>query len=193
MKMTITTIITLIIIGLAAGILSGLVGVGGGIIMVPLFILFLGLSQHNAQGLSLAVMLPPVTFLAVYNYHKAGGGSIVHVGSEAGIVGIKNQLAYNVSKAAVIMMAKSMAIDLAKYNVRVNTVCPGTTETPLVKAAIEKSPDPTETRKALESCRPANRLGLPEEIASAILFMASDEPGYATGSSLVIDGGMTAW
>ncbi len=76
MKMTITTIITLVIIGLSAGILSGLVGVGGGIIMVPLFILFLGLSQHNAQGLSLAVMLPPVTFLAVYNYHKAGGGSI---------------------------------------------------------------------------------------------------------------------
>ena len=124
---------------------------------------------------------------------KAGGGSIVHVGSEAGIVGIKNQLAYNVSKAAVIMMAKSMAIDLAKYNVRVNTVCPGTTETPLVKAAIEKSPDPTETRKALEGCRPANRLGLPEEIASAIAFIASDEPGYATGSDLIIDGGMTAW
>ncbi len=74
--MTITTIITLIIIGLAAGILSGLVGVGGGIIMVPLFVLFLGVSQHNAQGLSLAVMLPPVTFLAVYNYHNAGGGSI---------------------------------------------------------------------------------------------------------------------
>lgn len=74
--MTVGTVIVLIIIGLAAGILSGLVGVGGGIIMVPLFILFLGLSQHNAQGLSLAVMLPPVTFLAVYNYHKAGGGSI---------------------------------------------------------------------------------------------------------------------
>lgn len=74
--MTVGTVITLIIIGLAAGILSGLVGVGGGIIMVPLFILFLGLSQHNAQGLSLAVMLPPVTFLAVYNYHKAGGGTI---------------------------------------------------------------------------------------------------------------------
>ena len=74
--MTTGTVLTLIIIGLAAGILSGLVGVGGGIIMVPLFILFLGLSQHNAQGLSLAVMLPPVTFLAVYNYHKAGGGSI---------------------------------------------------------------------------------------------------------------------
>ncbi|MDD3722783.1 MAG: sulfite exporter TauE/SafE family protein [Lutibacter sp.] len=72
--MTITTILILIIIGLSAGILSGLVGVGGGVIMVPLFVLFLGLTQHNAQGLSLAVMLPPVTFLAVYNYQKAGGG-----------------------------------------------------------------------------------------------------------------------
>jgi uncharacterized membrane protein YfcA len=77
MKMTVTTILILIIIGLSAGILSGLVGVGGGIIMVPLFVLFLGLTQHNAQGLSLAVMLPPVTFLAVYNYHTAGtGGNI---------------------------------------------------------------------------------------------------------------------
>ena len=74
MKMTVTTILILIIIGLSAGILSGLVGVGGGVIMVPLFVLFLGLTQHNAQGLSLAVMLPPVTFLAVYNYQKAGGG-----------------------------------------------------------------------------------------------------------------------
>ncbi|OGS71438.1 MAG: permease [Flavobacteria bacterium RIFCSPLOWO2_12_FULL_35_11] len=75
--MTVTTILILIIIGLSAGILSGLVGVGGGIVMVPLFVLFLGLTQHNAQGLSLAVMLPPVTFLAVYNYHTAGtGGNI---------------------------------------------------------------------------------------------------------------------
>jgi len=70
--MTASTIVLLIIIGLAAGILSGMVGVGGGIIMVPLFVIFLGLTQHNAQGMSLAVMLPPVTFLAVYNYHKAG-------------------------------------------------------------------------------------------------------------------------
>ncbi|MDT0552220.1 sulfite exporter TauE/SafE family protein [Urechidicola vernalis] len=70
--MTLSTILILVIIGLCAGILSGLVGVGGGVIMVPLFVLLLGLTQHNAQGMSLAVMLPPVTFLAVYNYHKAG-------------------------------------------------------------------------------------------------------------------------
>lgn len=70
--MTLSTLLILIVIGLIAGILSGLVGVGGGILMVPMFVIFLGISQHNAQGMSLAVMLPPVTFLAVYNYHKAG-------------------------------------------------------------------------------------------------------------------------
>ena len=74
MKMTVSTVIILIIIGLSAGILSGLVGVGGGILMVPMFVIFLGFTQHNAQGMSLAVMLPPVTFLAVYNYHQSGDG-----------------------------------------------------------------------------------------------------------------------
>ncbi len=70
--MTITTIIILIIIGIAAGIFSGLIGVGGGLIMIPLFVLLIGLNQHEAQGLSLAVMLPPVTLLAALNYHQAG-------------------------------------------------------------------------------------------------------------------------
>ena len=70
--MTLSTIIILLIIGLLAGVLSGMVGVGGGILMVPMFVFFLGLTQHNAQGMSLAVMLPPVTFFAVYNYHKSG-------------------------------------------------------------------------------------------------------------------------
>ncbi len=70
--MTITTIIILVIIGIAAGIFSGLIGVGGGLIMIPLFVLFIGLNQHEVQGLSLAVMLPPVTLLAALNYHQAG-------------------------------------------------------------------------------------------------------------------------
>ena len=72
MKMTVTLVLTLVIIGLLAGFLSGLIGVGGGIIMVPMFLIFLGFTQHQAQGLSLAVLLPPVTFMAVYNYHQAG-------------------------------------------------------------------------------------------------------------------------
>lgn len=70
--MTVATFIILVIIGCIAGLFSGLIGVGGGLIMIPLFVLFLGLSQHKAQGLSLAVMLPPVTILAAWNYHKEG-------------------------------------------------------------------------------------------------------------------------
>jgi uncharacterized membrane protein YfcA len=71
-NMTTTIIVSLIIIGLLAGILSGLVGVGGGIIMVPLLVLFVGFSQHQAQGTSLAVLAVPVTAFAVFNYYKAG-------------------------------------------------------------------------------------------------------------------------
>jgi len=123
---------------------------------------------------------------------KGGGGSIVNIGSEAGIVGIKNQVAYNVSKCGIIALTKSTAIDFAANNIRVNCVCPGTTETPLVKAAVERAPDPAAARRALEEVRPANRLGRPEEIAAGILYLASDESLYATGSILPIDGGYTA-
>ncbi|MBT8263605.1 MAG: sulfite exporter TauE/SafE family protein [Bacteroidia bacterium] len=70
--MRMTTILSLIIIGLLAGILSGFMGVGGGVIMIPLMILFLGYDQHQAQGMSLAVLAVPVTFVAAYTYHKAG-------------------------------------------------------------------------------------------------------------------------
>lgn len=120
-------------------------------------------------------------------------GNIVNVASEAGIVGIPGQVVYNVSKAAVISLTKSTAVDLAQYNVRVNAICPGTTETPLLKASLAKEKDPITARKVLEDCRPAKRLGKPEEIAAGILFLASEESGYATGSSLVMDGGYTAW
>lgn len=70
--MTFNTILTLVLIGILAGILSGLVGVGGGVVMVPLLIFFFGYSQHQAQGTSLAVLAVPVTLLAAYNYHKEG-------------------------------------------------------------------------------------------------------------------------
>ena len=123
---------------------------------------------------------------------KGGGGTIVNVGSEAGIVGIKNQVAYNVSKSGVISLTKSAAIDFAADNVRVNCVCPGTTETPLVKAHLNATPEPEKARRELQAVRPANRLGRSEEIAAGILYLASDESPYATGSILSIDGGYTA-
>lgn len=120
------------------------------------------------------------------------GGVIVNVGSEAGIVGIKKQVAYNVSKSGIIALTKSIAIDFAADNVRANCVCPGTTETELVKEVLNRTSDPERVRRELEIVRPANRLGQPEEIAAGILYLASDESPYATGAMLSIDGGYTA-
>jgi hypothetical protein len=123
---------------------------------------------------------------------RGNGGVVINVASEAGLVGIAGQVAYNASKAGVISMTKSMAVDFGRQGVRVNAVCPGTTETPMVKNALKKSKDPEKERRKLEEYRPLNRLGRPEEIAAAILAMASDHLGYATGSVLSIDGGYTA-
>ena len=119
-------------------------------------------------------------------------GTIVNVASEAGVVGIAGQAAYNVSKAGVIALTRSCAVDLAADGVRVNSVCPGTTWTPLVEAAVARAQDPDAARRRLETVRPMNRLGTPDEIAAAVLFLAGQEAGYATGACLSVDGGYTA-
>ena len=123
---------------------------------------------------------------------RGKGGAIVNVASEAGLVGIRNQVAYNVSKAGLVSMTKSCAVDFASQGIRVNCVCPGTTDTPLVQAAVALAADSKKARKALEEVRPANRLGTPEEIAAAVVFLAGDSAGYATGAVLSVDGGYTA-
>lgn len=120
------------------------------------------------------------------------GGVIINVSSEAGLVGIKGQVAYNVSKAGMIALSRSCAVDLAQHGIRVNCVCPGTTHTPLVQNAIAQADDPEAARRQLETARPLNRLGTADEIASAILYLASDGAAYATGAVLSIDGGYTA-
>jgi len=123
---------------------------------------------------------------------KKRKGTIVNIASEAGLVAFKNQVAYNVSKAAVISFTKSIAIDFAKNNIRANVVCPGTTITPLFKKLLAESEDPEEIKRQFESLRPLNRLGKPEEIAMATLCLASNKLAYATGSVFSIDGGYTA-
>lgn len=128
---------------------------------------------------------------AVPIMEKQGGGVIINVSSEAGLVGIKGQVAYNVSKAALIGLTRSLAVDHAPL-IRVNCLCPGTTATPLVEEAVQRSDNPAQARRNLEQIRPMNRLGMPEEQAAAILALASDELAYATGAVLSVDGGYTA-
>ena len=123
---------------------------------------------------------------------RQGGGVIVNVASEAGLVAIPRQLAYNVSKAGLVMFTKSLAVDLAARGIRVNCVCPGTTDTPLVQEAVRRAADPEAARRRLETIRPLGRLGRAEEIAEAIVFLASESCGYATGAVLAVDGGYTA-
>jgi NAD(P)-dependent dehydrogenase (short-subunit alcohol dehydrogenase family) len=122
----------------------------------------------------------------------AGGGVVVNVSSEAGIAAVPEQVAYNVSKAALLMLTQSIAVDHADDGIRAVSICPGTTRTALVEEAIASAADPQAHESWLASARPAKRLGRPEEIAAAIVFAASDDAGYMTGSHLVIDGGYTA-
>jgi meso-butanediol dehydrogenase/(S,S)-butanediol dehydrogenase/diacetyl reductase len=122
---------------------------------------------------------------------KAGKGSIVNIGSEAGITGWENATAYAASKGGVVNMTRCLALDFAEHNIRANCVCPGTTETPMLKKALAIAPDPKKARRFFEA-RPLLRLGRPEEIAAGILYLASDESLYATGAILSIDGGKTA-
>ena len=129
---------------------------------------------------------------AVQAMRVGGGGVIVNVSSEAGIVAVPRQVVYNVSKAGLIMLTKSIAVDHAKDGIRAVTVCPGTTRTPLVEEAIAGAPNPAEHERVLASSRPANRLGRPEEIASAIVYVASEEASYLSGTEIVVDGGYTA-
>jgi NAD(P)-dependent dehydrogenase (short-subunit alcohol dehydrogenase family) len=121
----------------------------------------------------------------------AGGGKIVTLGSEMGIVAVPESPAYNASKGAVIMFTRSIALDLIRYNIRVNALCPGITRTPLLQQEVDLSPDPAATAAAQAEWAPILRVADPIEIAKGALFLASDASSFAVGSCLVLDGGFT--
>ncbi len=123
---------------------------------------------------------------AVPHMERAGGGSIVCIASVAGMTGEMGQVAYNTSKHGVIGLVRCMAYDHAAAGIRVNAVCPGAIDTPLLE------PLPAERRTRLESMHLMGRLGHPEEIARAVLHLASDESSFTTGAAYVVDGGYTA-
>lgn len=124
---------------------------------------------------------------------REGGGAIVNTASVGAAVGIKARAAYCASKGGVAALTKAMTMDHAAEGIRVNCVAPGTIDTPYHAEIEAESADPTAFREALEARQIMNRLGQPGEIAQAILYLACDESSFATGSTLTVDGGMTAW
>ena len=124
---------------------------------------------------------------AVPHMERAGGGSIVCVASVAGMTGEMGQVAYNTSKHGVIGLVRCMAYDHAAAGIRVNAVCPGAIDTPLLSPLTE------ERLTRLEGLHMMRRLGRPEEIARAVLYLASDESSFTTGAAHVVDGGYTAF
>jgi NAD(P)-dependent dehydrogenase (short-subunit alcohol dehydrogenase family) len=129
---------------------------------------------------------------AVPHMIRQGGGKIVTLGSEMGIVAVPESPAYNASKGAVIMFTKSLAVDLIRHNIRVNSLCPGITRTPLLQAEVDNSADPARTAAEQAAWAPILRIADPAEIARGALFLASDDSSFAVGSCLVLDGGFTA-
>ena len=129
---------------------------------------------------------------AVAEMQGTGGGVIVNVASELGLVGGAEIAAYCASKGGVIQLTKAMAIDHADDHIRINCVCPGPINTPLLDRIIESSAAPEKERQMTVARTLMNRLGEPEEIANVILFLASEESSYMTGSIVVADGGLTA-
>lgn len=129
---------------------------------------------------------------AVPKMIERGGGKIVTLGSEMGIVAVPESPAYNASKGAVMMFTKSIALDLIRHNIRVNALCPGITRTPLLQAEVDNSLDPAKTAAAQALWAPIMRVADAREIAYGALFLASDESSFAVGTDLVLDGGFTA-
>jgi NAD(P)-dependent dehydrogenase (short-subunit alcohol dehydrogenase family) len=121
-----------------------------------------------------------------------GGGSIASTASIAGIRAIPNDAAYCASKAGVIMLTKCMALDGAEAGIRVNCVCPGFVQTPMIDGYFADQPDPEEARVAAVGLHPLGRLGDPLDIADGFVYLASDEARWVTGTELIVDGGLTA-
>jgi NAD(P)-dependent dehydrogenase (short-subunit alcohol dehydrogenase family) len=142
-----------------------------------------------------AVNINAVFFMsreALRHMRRGRSGAIVNVSSTCGLVGCKGLAAYCTTKGALIQMTQSMALDCAADGVRVNAVCPGATDTPMLFSAHRQRPSREEMDRAQVETVPMQRMATPAEVTSAILYLASAEAGYITGAHLSVDGGYTA-
>jgi len=143
----------------------------------------------------LAVNLKSVFLMSKYavpEIAKQGGGAIVNTGSGWGIKGGRNAVSYCASKGAVVNMTRAMAIDHGPQNIRVNCICPGDTDTPMLRNEAQQLGQAEDRFLAEAKERPLNRYAQPLEIAQAVLYLVSDAASYVTGAVLAVDGGGTA-
>jgi 2-keto-3-deoxy-L-fuconate dehydrogenase len=116
-------------------------------------------------------------------------GVIINMASIAGVLGLRDRLAYVTTKSAIVGLTKALAMDYATQGIRINCVCPGRVQTPWVSARIREYPDPEAALLEMSSSQAIGRMGRPDEIAAAVLYLASDEAAFITGTPLLIDGG----
>ncbi len=124
---------------------------------------------------------------------RGGGGSIINNSSIYGLIGGKGVAAYCAAKGGVTNLTRAMAIDHAPQNIRVNCICPGSVETPLLRQEMEECGGLEKMWPVFAAQHPLNRIASPEEVANAVLFLASDESSYVTGVALSVDGGRAIW
>jgi 2-keto-3-deoxy-L-fuconate dehydrogenase len=123
---------------------------------------------------------------------KRQAGSVINMASIAGIVAVRERLAYTTTKFAVVGLTKALALDHSHTGVRFNSICPGRVETPFVLARLKECPDPQAAYRDMAATQLNGRMARPEEVAAAALYLAADESAMVTGSSLMLDGGWSA-
>jgi 2-keto-3-deoxy-L-fuconate dehydrogenase len=122
----------------------------------------------------------------------AGGGSVINIGSVAGLVGYADDAAYCASKGAVLALTRQMALDYSARGVRTNCICPGFVESEMLRTFLESHDDPAATESEIVRLHPIGRLGRAQEIAAVAAFLASDDASFVTGAAIPVDGGLLA-
>ena len=123
---------------------------------------------------------------------EKGKGAIINNSSVAGLVGSTFSPAYSAAKGGIIALTKTLAADFGEFNIRVNCICPGAIETPMLERVIDFQGDPQEVRARRKKNYPMGRFGTAQEVAQTALFLASDDSSFVTGATIVVDGGFTS-